>query len=75
MPLGLFKGERTFTLAPQSNGATEFTLRAVFIATSKTIEPARIASALCGEHSTGSIFLHIAVVGRCSHLSVVRFPI
>jgi hypothetical protein len=30
MPLGLFKGERTFTLAPQSNGATEFTLREVF---------------------------------------------
>jgi hypothetical protein len=30
MPLGLFKGERTFTLAPQSNGATEFTLREEF---------------------------------------------
>jgi hypothetical protein len=30
MPLGLFKGERTFNLAPQSNGATEFTLREVF---------------------------------------------
>ena len=27
LPLGLFKGERTFTLTPQSNGATEFTLR------------------------------------------------
>src|SRR5512145_962124 len=25
MPLGLFKGERTFTLAPQGNGATQFT--------------------------------------------------
>jgi hypothetical protein len=30
MPLGLFKGERTFTLAPQGNGAIEFTLREVF---------------------------------------------
>jgi hypothetical protein len=30
MPLGLFKGERTFTLAPQSNSATEFTLHEVF---------------------------------------------
>jgi hypothetical protein len=30
MPLGLFKGERTFTLTPQSDGATEFTLREVF---------------------------------------------
>jgi hypothetical protein len=30
MPLGLFKGERSFTLTPQSNGATEFTLREVF---------------------------------------------
>ena len=27
MPLGLFKGVRTFTLAPDSNGATRFTLR------------------------------------------------
>jgi hypothetical protein len=30
MPLGLFKGERTFTLAPQGNGATQFTIREVF---------------------------------------------
>lgn len=30
MPLGLFKGVRTFTLTPQSNGATEFTLREEF---------------------------------------------
>ena len=30
MPLGLFKGERTFTLTPQSNGSIEFTLREVF---------------------------------------------
>ena len=30
MPLGLFKGVRTFTLAPQGNGAVEFTLREVF---------------------------------------------
>ena len=30
MPLGLFKGERTFTLTPQGNGAVEFTLREVF---------------------------------------------
>jgi hypothetical protein len=30
MPLGLFKGERTFTLAPQGNGAVEFTVREVF---------------------------------------------
>jgi hypothetical protein len=30
MPLGLFKGERTFTLAPHGNGAIEFTLREVF---------------------------------------------
>ncbi len=30
MPLGLFKGERTFTLSPKSNGLTEFTLREVF---------------------------------------------
>lgn len=30
MPLGLFKGERTFTLTPQSNGRVEFTLREVF---------------------------------------------
>jgi hypothetical protein len=30
MPLGLFKGERTFTLVPQGNGTVEFTLREVF---------------------------------------------
>jgi hypothetical protein len=30
MPLGLFKGERTFTLVPQGNGATQFTVREVF---------------------------------------------
>jgi hypothetical protein len=30
MPLGLFKGERTFTLAPQGNGAVEFTVHEVF---------------------------------------------
>jgi len=30
MPLGLFKGERTFTLAPQGNGTTAFSLREVF---------------------------------------------
>ena len=30
MPLGLFKCERTFTLAPQNTGATEFILREVF---------------------------------------------
>jgi hypothetical protein len=30
MPLGLFKGERTFTLTPKGKGATEFTLREVF---------------------------------------------
>ena len=30
MPLGLFKGERTFTLAPQSQGSTTFTLREEF---------------------------------------------
>jgi hypothetical protein len=30
MPLGLFKGVRTFTLKPQGNGSTEFTLREVF---------------------------------------------
>jgi hypothetical protein len=30
MPLGLFKGERTFTLSPQGNGSTQFTLREVF---------------------------------------------
>jgi hypothetical protein len=30
MPLGLFKGVRTFTLTPQGNGATQFTLREVF---------------------------------------------
>ncbi len=27
MPLGLFKGVRTFTLAPQGNGATRFAMR------------------------------------------------
>lgn len=27
MPLGLFKGVRTFTLSPQSNGATNFHMR------------------------------------------------
>jgi hypothetical protein len=27
MPLGLFKGVRTFTLSPQSGGATTFTMR------------------------------------------------
>jgi hypothetical protein len=27
MPLGLFKGERTFTLSPQGNGATALTVR------------------------------------------------
>ena len=30
MPLGLFKGERTFTLIPQGNGTTQFILREVF---------------------------------------------
>jgi hypothetical protein len=30
MPLGLFKGERSFTLAPRGDGATEFTLGEVF---------------------------------------------
>ena len=30
MPLGLFKGERTFTLAPQGSGSTMFTLREEF---------------------------------------------
>jgi len=30
MPLGLFKGERTFTLTPQGDNATKFTLREVF---------------------------------------------
>ena len=30
MPLGLFKGERTFTLVPQDNGTIEFTVREVF---------------------------------------------
>jgi len=30
LPLGLFKGERTFTLWPQSNGATQFSLQEVF---------------------------------------------
>lgn len=29
MPLGLFKGERTFTLVPQGNGTIEFTVREV----------------------------------------------
>ena len=30
MPLGLFKGLRTFTLTPQGNGSVKFTLREVF---------------------------------------------
>ncbi len=30
IPLGLFRGERTFTLTPRGNGVTEFTLREVF---------------------------------------------
>jgi hypothetical protein len=30
MPLGLFKGERTFTLTPQGSGAVDFTLREEF---------------------------------------------
>lgn len=30
MPLGLFKGERTFTLTPTSDGRTEFFMREVF---------------------------------------------
>ena len=30
MPLGLFKGERTFTLAPQGQGSTEFRLSEEF---------------------------------------------
>lgn len=30
MPFGLFTGERSFTLAPRGDGATEFTLREVF---------------------------------------------
>ena len=30
MPLGLFKGVRTFTLTPNGDGTTEFTLREVF---------------------------------------------
>ena len=30
MPLGLFKGERTFTLTPQDNGATQFAMREAF---------------------------------------------
>jgi hypothetical protein len=30
MPFGLFKGERTFTLAPKNPGAVEFTMREVF---------------------------------------------
>jgi hypothetical protein len=30
MPLGLFKGERTFTLTPGVNGAVEFSMREVF---------------------------------------------
>jgi hypothetical protein len=40
---------------------TSATAFIAIIATSKNIEPSRIVSALCGEHSTGSIFLHIAV--------------
>jgi hypothetical protein len=27
MPLGLFKGVRTYTLSPQGNGTTTFTMR------------------------------------------------
>jgi hypothetical protein len=27
MPVGLFKGVRTFTLSPQADGATRFTMR------------------------------------------------
>jgi hypothetical protein len=30
MPLGLFKGERTFTLIPRDHSAVEFTVREVF---------------------------------------------
>ena len=30
MPLGLFKGERTLTLAPQPDGTVQFTVREVF---------------------------------------------
>ncbi len=30
MPLGLFKGERTFSLTPQSNGTTIFTVHELF---------------------------------------------
>ena len=30
MPMGLFKGERTFTLSPQGNGTIEFTVHEVF---------------------------------------------
>ena len=30
MPLGLFKGQRTYTLTPQSNGATKFEMVEVF---------------------------------------------
>ena len=30
MPLGLFKGVRTFTLSPQGNGSVHFTLRELF---------------------------------------------
>jgi hypothetical protein len=30
MPLGLFKGERTFTLSPQANGQVEFSMREEF---------------------------------------------
>lgn len=30
MPLGLFKGERTFILTPKGSGAIEFTIREVF---------------------------------------------
>jgi hypothetical protein len=30
MPLGLFTGERTFTLGPQVNGTVEFTMRETF---------------------------------------------
>jgi hypothetical protein len=38
------------------------TCEKVIYSNEQNIEPARIVSALCGEHSTGSIFLHIAVV-------------
>jgi hypothetical protein len=30
MPLGLFTGERTFTLTPQANGTVEFSMREAF---------------------------------------------